>query len=146
MEPKLKWLVVAGGVGFLVLLSLTLFRQLNRGCGVDARVVVARAAVGGNGPIAGAVARFHTDTGRFPTTREGLAALFEAPDTDRDRWHGPYLDGTIEELIDPWGEAYNYKYTRMHNTDSFDLWSSGRNRVSEPDDPDSDDIRNWENR
>nr|MEE4268324.1 type II secretion system protein GspG [Candidatus Krumholzibacteria bacterium] len=58
-----------------------------------------------------ALGRFYTDTGRFPTEAEGLAALVTDPGLPG--WQGPYLTGTrwasMEEMArDAFGEAYVY--------------------------------------
>jgi len=45
------------------------------------------------------------DTGRYPSTSEGLQALIEQP-SGLDMWDGPYLKGNIPK--DPWGGAYEY--------------------------------------
>ena len=42
---------------------------------------------------------FRLDTGRYPTTEEGLKALREKP-SGLDSWQGPYLPKEIP--IDPW--------------------------------------------
>lgn len=49
------------------------------------------------------------DLGRYPTQQEGLELLVEAPDDPdlRDRWYGPYLDGSVP--TDPWGNPYRYE-------------------------------------
>ena len=143
MKYKPKKLAIALGAISLILVSAYALQQLPTGHGVDARCYLGRASIGRNGPLADALRKFEKDTGRFPTTHEGLTVLFVSPVSDRDQWRGPYLDGLIEELTDPWGESFVYQYPGTHNLESFDLWTKGRNRVSEPDDPDSDDIRNW---
>lgn len=45
------------------------------------------------------------DTGRYPSTSEGLQALVEQP-SGLDMWDGPYLKGQIPK--DPWGNPYEY--------------------------------------
>ncbi|MBI3694220.1 MAG: type II secretion system major pseudopilin GspG [Acidobacteria bacterium] len=50
--------------------------------------------------FAGALQTYHIDTGRFPTTEEGLAAI------------RPYLTKDIPN--DPWGNPYAYKYPGEH--------------------------------
>ena len=44
-----------------------------------------------------ALERFRRDVGRYPTTAEGLPAIFECPDTPdvAAKWRGPYLDTTL---------------------------------------------------
>lgn len=49
---------------------------------------------------------FKLDTGRFPTTEEGLDALVKRPANVRG-WNGPYLKGTTVPE-DPWGRPYRY--------------------------------------
>ena len=50
---------------------------------------------------------FYLDTGRYPTTSEGLGALTERP-ADVTIWNGPYLKGGRMPL-DPWGNYYQYR-------------------------------------
>jgi len=49
--------------------------------------------------LKGAVQLFYIDTGRYPSSDEGLDALLAAP-ADVAGWRGPYLDGTAD-LTDP---------------------------------------------
>ena len=79
---------------------------------------------------------FEVDTGRYPSSEEGLQALLEAP-TNVKNWHGPYLKRMPQ---DPWGNPYVYRYPGSHNGTGFDLFSFG------PDGRDggSDDITNWD--
>lgn len=56
--------------------------------------------------LKGAVQLFYIDTGRYPTTDEGLSALLAAP-SDVAGWKGPYLDGT-GDMTDPWGRPFTY--------------------------------------
>ena len=48
---------------------------------------------------------FRADTGRYPTTTEGLGALL-APPAGVSGWRGPYLRARI--LQDPWANPYVY--------------------------------------
>ncbi len=50
---------------------------------------------------------FYLDTGRYPTTSEGLTALVRKPGAV-DGWNGPYLRETTVPA-DPWGHAYLYR-------------------------------------
>ncbi len=50
---------------------------------------------------------FFLDTGRFPTSSEGLAALVRRPGSFAT-WNGPYLKGGIVP-VDPWGNPYVYR-------------------------------------
>lgn len=49
---------------------------------------------------------FRLDTGRYPTTEEGLNALMIQPATLAN-WNGPYLKREIPP--DPWGKPYQYR-------------------------------------
>lgn len=50
---------------------------------------------------------FKLDTGRYPTTEEGLDALAKQPGNVRG-WNGPYLSGGVPN--DPWSNPYRYSY------------------------------------
>ena len=52
---------------------------------------------------------YFLDCGRFPTTEQGLQALWEKPDfyPVPDNWSGPYLDKIPGK--DPWGFEFCYK-------------------------------------
>mgnify|MGYP001127040337 CR=1 FL=1 len=79
--------------------------------------------------------QFRTDMGNYPTTEQGLQALYTAPSGAGDRWRGPY----VEELPrDPWENPYQYRSPGERNPDKYDIWSLG------PDGKKSDDdIGNW---
>ena len=78
--------------------------------------------------------------GGYPTTEEGIQALITAPATNAERWRGPYIKTDGGKLpVDPWGTPYHYRYPGTHNTDSYDVWSSGSDRQ----DGTADDIGNW---
>jgi len=49
---------------------------------------------------------FRLDTGRYPTSDEGLAVLLNKP-ANADKWNGPYMKKDIP--LDPWGHPYIYK-------------------------------------
>src|SRR3954470_1463507 len=59
---------------------------------------------------------FEIDTGRFPSTEEGLGALLTAPGNVTG-WRGPYIERGLPK--DPWGNAYLYKFPGTHNTSGF---------------------------
>ncbi len=85
--------------------------------------------------IQGALDAFEIDTGRYPTTEEGLGALLTAP-ANVEGWRGPYLTRGLPK--DPWGNPYVYRYPGQRNTTGFDLSSTG------PDGREgNDDLGNW---
>jgi general secretion pathway protein G len=49
---------------------------------------------------------FFADFGRYPTSKEGLAALARRPSTLAG-WRGPYIGGDYS--VDPWGSEYVYR-------------------------------------
>lgn len=53
-----------------------------------------------------ALDQYRLDTGRYPTTEQGLAALTQRP-SDEPKWAGPYL--SKQAPSDPWGRAYAYR-------------------------------------
>ena len=77
--------------------------------------------------------------GDFPSTSEGLQALFTPPANRADRWHGPYLESQ-KHIIDHWGEQLQYAYPGTRNKTSYDLWSKGPDKQSGT----ADDIGNWD--
>jgi general secretion pathway protein G len=128
-------------VAILALLAALVAPSLWR-MGDQARVDIAKSEVGRNGNISRALKKYRIDVGAFPDTDEGLEALFERPnsiDDDDERWKGPYLEGTPEELRDPWGNEFNYKSPGEFHEDAFDLWSNGPDGKEGTD----DDVKNW---
>src|SRR5512136_469102 len=67
---------------------------------------------------------FRLDTGRYPTTEEGLKALREKP-SGVDNWQGPYLPKEIP--VDPWKKPYVYKSPGDHY--DYDIISYGADGV-----------------
>jgi general secretion pathway protein G len=90
-----------------------------------------------------ALACFDVDCGRYPTATEGLKALITRPSgLSQDRWKGPYtpVDGI---LADGWGHDFVYLSPGIHNTNKFDLYSTGPDGVSRSGGNDLDDMGNW---
>jgi general secretion pathway protein G len=59
--------------------------------------------------LGAALDAYRLDTGRYPTTEQGLAALWQEPAVEPrpTSWRGPYLRKTVP--LDPWGNAYVYQ-------------------------------------
>lgn len=89
--------------------------------------------------LEGALTLFHQDTGRYPTTSEGLSALVENPRTVTT-WMGPYVQ-KARIPIDPWGRPYLYRCPGRHL--DYDLFSYGADGM-EGGNGKSADITNWE--
>lgn len=64
---------------------------------------------------------FYLDTGRYPSTTEGLAALVQRPGGVQ-AWNGPYLKGAMIPN-DPWGHPYIYRLPGEHGV--YDIVSYG---------------------
>lgn len=74
--------------------------------------------------LATALDAYRLDTGRYPTTEQGLAALTTAPAVDAPpAWRGPYLRRAVP--LDPWGNPYVYTAPGANNPAGFDLLSLG---------------------
>ena len=84
---------------FAALVGPRLFRQVGR-----SRSTAARAQISAFQTTLGV---YKLETGKFPTTEQGLQALRAQPDGVA-RWDGPYLPQEIP--MDPWGNAYVYKF------------------------------------
>jgi general secretion pathway protein G len=68
-----------------------------------------------------ALDQYRLDTGHYPATEQGLAALNAKP-ANEPKWDGPYLKKSVP--ADPWGNAYLYKIPGEHG--EFDLLSYGK--------------------
>ncbi|MBY5934924.1 type II secretion system major pseudopilin GspG [Tateyamaria omphalii] len=77
---------------------------------------------------------FYIDAGRYPSSAEGLSALYDRP-AGLGRWNGPYLE-TKNALIDPWGRPYIYDAPSQDH--DFAVSSLGRDGVSGGDGEDAD--------
>jgi len=86
-----------------------------------------------------AMALFKTDTGRFPTTSEGLAALVTNPGVDGWK-QGGYLEKARVPL-DPWDTPYVYLCPGSGGRD-YDLISYGKDGERGGSDHDAD-IESW---
>src|SRR5215470_15704743 len=61
------------------------------------------------------------DTGRYPSSSEGLEILMQSPGGVAS-WNGPYLKGTVVPK-DPWGRPYIYRSPGQHG--AYDILSYG---------------------
>ena len=70
-----------------------------------------------------ALDQYRIDIGRYPTTAQGLVALFAAP-AGEPLWRGPYLKKTIPN--DPWGVPYIYNAPGTDPKREYDIISFGK--------------------
>jgi general secretion pathway protein G len=129
----IEMLVVVVIMGLFVgLVGVTLFRRAD-----EAKRTAAKAQIDSFMTTLGA---YKLDTGNFPTTDQGLAALRVKPE-GVEQWAGPYLSKDIP--LDPWGNPYRYAYPGEHG-DEPDLISFGADRQPGGDGNNAD-IVSWSN-
>jgi general secretion pathway protein G len=68
-----------------------------------------------------ALEQYRLDTGHYPSTEMGLAALVAKP-ANEPRWNGAYLKKAVP--LDPWNNTYQYKQPGERG--DFDLISYGK--------------------
>jgi general secretion pathway protein G len=68
-----------------------------------------------------ALDQYRLDTGHYPSTELGLAALVERP-ANEPKWNGPYLRKGVPS--DPWGRPYLYRTPGQRG--DYDLVSYGK--------------------
>ena len=85
-----------------------------------------------------ALDQFRLDTGRYPTSSEGLHAL-RANAGSIERWAGPYIKKEVPP--DPWGHQYIYVSPGVH--DDYDLVSMGADGASGGE-GENQDITSWQ--
>jgi general secretion pathway protein G len=74
--------------------------------------------------LSAALDAYRLDNGKYPTTQQGLSALWEMPTVDPPaNWKAPYLRKAVP--LDPWGKPYVYAYPGTSNPTGFDLYSLG---------------------
>ena len=84
-----------------------------------------------------ALDQYRLDTGRYPTTEQGLNVLNVRPENEA-KWSGPYLRKAVP--VDPWGNPYVYRSPGEHG--EFDLLSYGKDGKIGGTGEDAD-ITNW---
>ncbi len=92
------------------------------------------------GALGQALKLYKLDTGKYPSTEQGLMALSEPPSTGvlAKNWKGPYLDKSAK---DPWDNDYVYISPGLHG--DFDIMSYGAD--GEPGgEGDNADVNSWE--
>lgn len=125
--------------GILALLAAFVVPNLMKS-GEEAKINLAKAAVGRTGPIANAITKYRFDNGAFPeeladlTSREVPGSL----DIEEKDWKGPYIED-VDMLKDAWSQDYQYRAPGEVNEEGYDLWSNGPDKEEGTD----DDVTNW---
>jgi len=83
-----------------------------------------------------AIDMYKLNAKKLPSSLDDLTQ--RPSDLKEERWAGPYIKEN-KELVDPWDNPYKYSPNGKHNTNGYDVWSTG------PDgqDGNDDDIGNW---
>ena len=98
------------------LVGPSLFRNVG-----DARTATARTQIETFGT---ALDAYRLDNGTYPTTAQGLDALWQKPSIDPPaNWRSPYLRKAVPK--DPWGREYLYVAPGRVNPEGYDLLSYG---------------------
>ena len=92
--------------------------------------------------LGAALDAYRLDTGRYPTSQQGLAALWTAPigDSRASSWRGPYLRKDVP--LDPWQNPYIYKSPAEQSRGGYDLLSYGEDGKPGGE-GDAADIASW---
>lgn len=126
----LELLVVMVIIGLLAgYVAPRYFAQVGR-----AEVKTARAQIDA---LEKALDQYRLDSGHYPSTEQGLTALYTRP-TDEPKWEGPYLKKGVP--ADPWGHSYQYRQPGEHG--EYDLFSYGKDGQAGGSGEDAD-LGNW---
>lgn len=118
----LELLIVLVIVGLLVsIVGPNLFKNLDK-----SKVTTAEAQLDN---IAKALDQYRIDTGHYPSSEQGLAALVMAP-AGEPKWNGPYMKKAVPP--DPWGNPYVYRRPGSNGRE-YDLLSNGQDGNSSGD-------------
>lgn len=109
----IELLVVMAILGLLVgLIGINVFKHLGESKQKTAAIQISM--------LGDALDAFNLSVGRYPTTDEGLEALYKDPGIKG--WDGPYLRKDVP--LDPWGRPYIYRCPPEHG-EYYDLESYG---------------------
>lgn len=90
--------------------------------------------------LGAALDAYRLDIGSYPTTTQGLGALWEQPSTAATRWRGPYLRRAIP--LDPWGNPYVYRSPGERESRPYELISFGADGRAGGN-GDAEDLTSW---
>ena len=90
--------------------------------------------------LSGPLDLYKLDTGKYPSTQEGLKALFQNP-SGVPNWNGPYVRDA-NELKDPWRNDLIYRSPGSDNR-PYEIVSLGGDGQEGGEGPNKD-IKSWE--
>ena len=81
---------------------------------------------------------YEATAGNLPTNEQGLQALVTRPagEPQPTKWY-PFMDKVNK---DPWNQDYIYVQPGLHNPQSFDVYTKGKDRIAGT----ADDVGNWD--
>lgn len=120
-------LVIIGVI--LSMVGPRVFNSLSRATGEQAKIKIEQ--------IGSALELYKLDTGRYPSSQEGLNALLAAP-PGAANWNGPYIRDP-KALMDPWSREFVYRSPAEKG--GFDLVSLGADG-KEGGEGENKDVRN----
>lgn len=122
----------------VVILGVLAAMVVPRLAGRSGQAKRARAEADVKGTLPLALDLYEVDSGLYPSTEQGLAALMTQPATEPvpKNWRGPYLKA---QPVDPWGRPYHYHYPAQRAPGDYDLASWGPDGVEGG----GDDVTNW---
>ena len=131
---QLLVVIVIIGIVVAVVLASGLFRQAGK--------VLQNQAAEEIETIGIALDSYARDNGDYPSTEQGLAALWEKPERPPIpvNWKGPYLK--VPFTKDPWGNEYIYIRPGVHDLYGYDLISFG-NDGREGGMGEAEDVVSW---
>jgi general secretion pathway protein G len=93
--------------------------------------------------LAAALDTYRLDNGSYPSTEQGLNALWREPlmEPRPNNWRGPYVRKAVP--ADPWGHSFVYREPATESPLGFDLLSYGKDgRMGGADE--NADVKGWE--
>ena len=125
-------IVIAGIVG--VVFSSRLLSQSGKAANAEAAEEIDKIGI--------ALDTYAKDNGDYPSTDQGIIALWEKPEIAPMpvNWNGPYLE--IPIIKDPWGRDYIYIRPGVHNRFGYDLISFGADGM-EGGTGEKEDVVSW---
>ena len=91
--------------------------------------------------LAATLDQYKLDTGKYPTTQEGLKALLQGP-SGAINWNGPYLN-KADQIKDGWNNDYIYRSPGAENR-PFEIISFGADAQEGGEGVPNRDIKSWE--
>lgn len=90
--------------------------------------------------LGAALDAYRLDIGGYPTTAQGLGALWDKPADASASWRGPYLRKPVPN--DPWEHPYQYLSPGVQSRTGYDLLSLGADGKPGGD-GDAADVVSW---